>query len=133
MCLPIKGVAAGVRLTFANTAYGPRELAHQFVDSGARFIYTHEDGLTTVRAMLKDLGVEDSDKRLIVLGKGLKWAGGDDAPRTVDDVGLLYLEDLLTLGSLGKEEKFEGQDTQETVYICYSSVGSLVAHSNAEG
>ncbi|KAF8908000.1 AMP binding protein [Mucidula mucida] len=114
-------VAAGLRTTLANVAYTPHELGHQYKDSGAQLIYTTEEGIPVVRAMLKELNIEDGDQRLIVLGKGFKWAGGLDAPRSPDATGLLYLEDLLGLGSLEEEEKFDGSDTHETVYLCYSS------------
>ncbi len=115
-------VAAGLRTTLANVAYTPHELGHQYKDIGAQLIYTTEEGIPVVSAMLKELNIENGDERLIVLGKGFKWAGGLDAPRSPDATGLLYLEDLLGLGSLEEEEKFDGSDTHETVYLCYSSV-----------
>ncbi|KAF8633434.1 hypothetical protein AX17_004604 [Amanita inopinata Kibby_2008] len=116
-------VAAGLRCTLANSAYNARELEHQYTDSGATLILTSEDGLGTVRETLKNLGLgrEEADRRIIVLGNSLDWAGGPAAPHMPEAAGLLRMEDLLKLGTLTEEEKFEGRLAQETVYLCYSS------------
>ncbi|PFH52098.1 hypothetical protein AMATHDRAFT_74397 [Amanita thiersii Skay4041] len=116
-------VAAGLRCTLANSGYNARELAHQYKDSGARLIITSEDGLATIRKMLKELGIkeEQANRRIIILGSNLEWAGGPTAPHEPEAAGLLRIEDLLNLGTLSEEEKFEGKLAQETVYLCYSS------------
>ncbi|KAK0503575.1 AMP binding protein [Armillaria luteobubalina] len=113
-------IAAGLRCTLANNAYTSHELAHQYTDSRARRIFTTEDSLPVVRAMFEEVGVQgdQADARIIVLGKGLKWAGGPDAPRTSS---LLHMEDLLGFGSLEEEEKFDGERALETALLCYSS------------
>lgn len=73
--------------------------------------------------MFKQIGLTqlEADKRTIVLGAGLKWAGGPAKPRSPETTGLLQMEHLLTRGVLKQEEKFEGEDAHETVYMCYSS------------
>lgn len=116
-------VAAGLRCTLANSAYNARELAFQFTDSGAKFILTSEEGIAVVRETLKSLGLKDSEvnKRIIVMTGGLEWAGGPSVPITPAAKGLTTVADLLKLGSLKEEEKFNGDDAKETVYLCYSS------------
>ncbi|RDB25422.1 4-coumarate--CoA ligase-like 7 [Hypsizygus marmoreus] len=116
-------VAAGLRCTLANSAYNVKELTFQYTDSGARLVLTSEEGLPTVLEVFKQLGVSkaEAEKRIIVLGAGLQWAGGLAAPDKPETAGFLHLHDLLTLGALEQEEKFEGKDADETVYICYSS------------
>lgn len=92
------------------------------MDSGAKFILTSEEGILTVLEMLKSLNVEKDEarKRLIVLGNCLSWAGGPSAPKPSNT--FLPMEALLQTGSLSQEEKFEGDNAHETVYLCYSSV-----------
>ncbi|KAJ6609078.1 AMP binding protein [Mycena sp. CBHHK59/15] len=116
-------VAAGLRCTLANNAYTSRELAYQYLDSGAKLLFTAEEGINTVRAMFSELGVskEEGDDRTIVLGRDLRWAGGPRVTPSPDGAGLLNMEALLVRGKMDHEEKFEGVAAHETVYICYSS------------
>ncbi|KAJ6557879.1 AMP binding protein [Mycena capillaripes] len=116
-------VAAGLRCTTANSAYTSHELAHQYTDSRAKLVITTEDGLKTVRAMFAALGVakKEGDKRIVVVGPDLQWAGGPVAKRSADAAGLLTMEDLLKGGKLDQEERFDGELTHETAYLCYSS------------
>ncbi len=73
--------------------------------------------------MFQEIGAgKDGDKRIVVLGNSLKWAGGPDAPRSPASASLIRLEDLLSLGSLQKEELFDGRDAHATAVLCYSSV-----------
>ncbi|KDR75730.1 hypothetical protein GALMADRAFT_248391 [Galerina marginata CBS 339.88] len=116
-------VAAGLRCTLANSAYNARELAFQYTDSKAKIIFTSEDNVATVRQTLKDLGLSKSqaDKRIVVMTEGLEWAGGPSVPVKPELAGLLTSSNLLKLGALREEEKFEGDLANETVYLCYSS------------
>ncbi|KAM6502495.1 AMP binding protein [Amanita muscaria] len=116
-------VAAGLRCTLANSAYNARELEHQYKDSGARLVLTTEEGLPIVQETLRGLGFPDdqANKKIVVLGNTLEWAGGPAAPRSTDASGLIYMDDLLKLGILPEEEKFEGNLSYETVFLCYSS------------
>lgn len=63
------GIAAGLKITPANSAYTPPELAHQYQDSRARIILTAKANLDTVRSMFKLIGVskEEGDARTIVM------------------------------------------------------------------
>ncbi|PBK82853.1 AMP binding protein [Armillaria gallica] len=115
-------ISAGLRTTFANNAYTSRELAHQYTDSRASYVFTTEEGLPTVRKMFKTIGVgSEGDKKILLFSNSLSWAGGPDAPRSPHTAGLLRIDDLLSLGQLKEEEKFEGDLAQETVLLCYSS------------
>jgi len=79
--------------------------------------------------MLKDLGFSayEADKRIIVMANCLAWAGGPSIPLNSKLSGLLQVSDLLKLGALKEEEKFDVDLAQETVYLCYSS-GSWFLH-----
>ncbi|KAF7321573.1 AMP binding protein [Mycena kentingensis (nom. inval.)] len=118
-------VAAGLRCTLANSAYTPHELAYQYIDSCAQILLTFEDGLSTVRAMFKECAIPETEanKRIIVLGRDLRWAGGPAAPVPKGSEGLLRMENFFGMGSLpiNGEDKFEGSLAHETVYLCYSS------------
>ncbi|PBK78575.1 AMP binding protein [Armillaria solidipes] len=116
-------LAAGLRCTLANPTYTAHELALQYTDSDAHLIFTTEEELPTTKAMLRELGVseEESTRRVIMLGKSLRWAGGPDATINSEASELPRWEKLLGLGSLEKEENFDGPLAQETALLCYSS------------
>ncbi|KAG7091030.1 hypothetical protein E1B28_010091 [Marasmius oreades] len=117
-------IAAGIRCTLANTAYTGRELAHQYHDSGAHLLITTADGLPVVRDMFKSLSISETegDNRIIVLSDGLSWAEGSASPSRSEIKDLLTMEELLTRGSLSREERFDGELAKsETVFLCYSS------------
>jgi 4-coumarate--CoA ligase len=53
---------------------------------------------------------------------GLEWAGGPAATSIKSDLThLIKLADLLKLGTLKGEERFDDEQSNETVYLCYSS------------
>ena len=117
-------VAAGLRCTLANSAYGPQELKYQYEDSGARIIFVAEELIPVVFEMFKLLDVTELEarRRIIVLEKGLEWAGGPSIPRAISAKGLKTLAYLIkTGGKLVHEESFDGKQAHETVYLCYSS------------
>ncbi|TFK44864.1 AMP binding protein [Crucibulum laeve] len=116
-------IAGGLRCTLANSAYNARELAFQYTDSGAKLIFTSEEGIATVKETFRELEVSDAEanKRIIVMGNDLQWAGGPAAQRHPAAVDLLRLEELIGKGALKEEEKFDGKQAHETVYLCYSS------------
>ncbi|KAF7378232.1 4-coumarate--CoA ligase-like 7 [Mycena sanguinolenta] len=116
-------LAAGLRCTTANSSYTSHELAHQYSDSGAGLVITAEDGITRVRAMFQELGLSrnEADRRTVVMGRDLRWAGGPTIALRPECRGLVTLSDLLLLGKLENEEQFEGASAHETVFICYSS------------
>jgi 4-coumarate--CoA ligase len=79
---------------------------------------------------LRNLGLtgDKVNERIVVLGSSLNWLGGSAAPGKPEAAGLVHMEDLLKLGSLTEEEKFDGSLAHETVYLCYSSGGFTLIH-----
>lgn len=116
-------LAAGLRCTLANPTYTAHELALQYTDSDAHLIFTTDDELPTTKAMLRELGVSEEEvaRRVIILGKSLRWADGPDATINSEASELPRWETLLGLGSLEREENFDGPLAQETALLCYSS------------
>ena len=107
----------------ANSAYNAHELEFQFTDSRAKLIFTSEDGAAVARETLKSMGLSaaEADKKIILIPNSLDWLGGPSTPMKPEIANLTKVPDLLTLGSLLREEKFDGQLANETVYLCYSS------------
>ncbi|KAJ7665919.1 AMP binding protein [Mycena polygramma] len=116
-------IAAGLRCTLANSAYTSHELAYQYKDSRAKLVLTAEEGISVVRAMFAEIGLSkaDADKRIVVLGNDLRWAGGPAAKPSPEAAGLVTFENLISQGTLDKEEAFDGAAAHETMYLCYSS------------
>ncbi|KAG5642121.1 hypothetical protein DXG03_003592 [Asterophora parasitica] len=116
-------VAAGLRITLANSAYTPNELAYQYADSRARLVFTSEEGVPTVLAMFAKRAVDpvEARARIIVIESSLEWAGGPALPRGVAAHGLKTFSELLKIGVNEQEERFDGEHANETVYLCYSS------------
>ncbi|KIK61144.1 hypothetical protein GYMLUDRAFT_997752 [Collybiopsis luxurians FD-317 M1] len=131
LCWPVVvfgGIAAGLRVTFANNAYTADELAHQYTNSQAYLICTTRSNLNTVQKMLtsKAVGVtskEEAERRIILLPDDFDWIpGGKKTNSKKHTPGLTRFEDLLGLGKLEREEEFNGEDAeQETAFLCYSS------------
>lgn len=74
--------------------------------------------------MFKLLGVSECEmqRRVVVLENGLEWAGGPPVSRSDAVNGLKTLAGLINAGGkLDHEERFDGEQAHETVYLCYSS------------
>lgn len=113
-------VAAGFRATLANSAYTPDELKYQYIDAGAHLIFVHPSLVGTVQTMLKSLGCSEQDIRSRVIVAGVQWiTGAKDA--SVPDDQLVPINQLLGRGELTEEVSFDGERSNETVYLCYSS------------
>ena len=108
------GVAAGIRMTLANSSYTPRELEHQWTDSGAKVVFVHPTLLPVVLEMFQhlDLDLTSARRRIIVAD----WP--ETSPASND---YIRMEDLLGKGQLKEEEKFPGELANETNLLCYSS------------
>lgn len=115
--------AAGLKFSPANCAYTPRELHHQYKNSGSNVIVTDEEGLPTVIEMFSSIGMTPSqiDKRIVVINPGLGWAGGVDQPFRPEAKGFVKMDQLLTIGQLQEEIEFQGDDVHRTCLVCYSS------------
>jgi acyl-CoA synthetase (AMP-forming)/AMP-acid ligase II len=107
-------IAAGFKMTLANSAYTPAELGHQWKDSGAKVVFTHPAFVPTVVAMLGARGFSNAEtrKKIIVMGAG---------DRETTAKGFIHMDDLLGKGSLSAGERFDGPLSNETVFLWYSS------------
>ncbi|KAI0783026.1 AMP binding protein [Abortiporus biennis] len=125
-------VAAGLKVTLANSAYTARELEHQWKDSGAKVVYVHPSLVPTVLETFKLIGFSPAEaKRRIIIAN---WGFAD---KSVPQGGYTTVDDLLGKGKLSVEEKFSGEQAKnETCYLCYSSgttgkpKGVETTHSN---
>ena len=108
--------AAGLRATLANSSYTPREVVHQWHDSGAKAIIVHPKLLEVVLEAFKIMDVDftEARRRIVVADWGI-----NHSPVGLQDYVLV--SDLLKNGTLSEEEKFVGQQAHETTLLCYSS------------
>jgi hypothetical protein len=113
--------AAGFRATLANSAYIPTELAYQYVDAGAHLIFAHPTLVPVVQDTLKALGCTESEIRSrLVLVTSHSLTGVPD-PVSADFAHLVRLDTFFGRGALPKEVSFDGERSNETLYLCYSS------------
>ncbi|THH30871.1 hypothetical protein EUX98_g3331 [Antrodiella citrinella] len=124
-------VAAGLRVTLANTSYVSRELEHQWEDSHAKAVIVAPPFLPVVLEMFMNIGFSEADarKRIILAD----WA----TPHARRSSLYVTMTSLLGGDKLPKEEEFRGKQSSETVLLCYSSgttgkpKGVETTHSNA--
>ncbi|KAI0687441.1 AMP binding protein [Cytidiella melzeri] len=124
------GIAAGLRMTLANSAYTPRELHHQWSDSGAKAMFVHPVLLDVALTMFKDLDMDLTEvmRRIIIAD----WP----SPASSATNPYIRVADLLGVGQLKTEEQFNGDLANETVLLCYSSgttgnpKGVMTTHRN---
>ncbi|KAG8720268.1 hypothetical protein FRC08_000704 [Ceratobasidium sp. 394] len=108
-------VAAGLKCTLANSSYTPPELAHQLKDSGAGYVFVHPALVQTLFKAFEELNVpvNEAKKRVVLMNFG------ENAPAGMES--FVQLDSLLQGGKLQEEERFDGDLSDETVYLCYSS------------
>ncbi|EKM53456.1 uncharacterized protein PHACADRAFT_125215 [Phanerochaete carnosa HHB-10118-sp] len=123
------GFAAGLCMTLANSSYTPRELEHQWTDSGAKVVFVHPALLPVVLEMFKNLDFDlTAARRRIIIAD---WPARD--PISND---YIRMQDLLYKGRFFMEEKFPGELANETALLCYSSgttgkpKGVMTTHRN---
>ena len=111
-------LAAGLRMTFAGCSLTPRELSWQWVDSKARVIFVAPDLVTVALKMFDLIGVprKEAHQRLWVMDQ--LW--DENLPKGQYQTKN-WMGALLKFGELSAEERFDGEDANETAYICYSS------------
>lgn len=107
---------AGLRVSLANATYTASELAYQVKDSGAQIVFAHPALVRVTLAALADLGYSEDDARTRCVVLDYAGLSGLPAP-----AGHLALDDLLRLGTLEREERFDGEDADEAAFLCYSS------------
>ncbi|GJE94646.1 acyl--CoA ligase [Phanerochaete sordida] len=107
--------AAGLCLAPASPALTPRELAAQWADCRAAAVLVHPDAVPHVLQMfaLLDVDLGAARRRIVVMD----WLPG--APRKGPS-DFVCMSDLLGKGT-SEEEKFTGEQVDETVILCYSS------------
>ncbi|CAE6350170.1 unnamed protein product [Rhizoctonia solani] len=108
-------VAAGLRITLANSSYTPPELAHQLKDSGAGYVFVHPALLATLFKAFEILKIpaHEAQKRIVIMTYGVAPIKGTEK--------YTQLDALLRAGKFNTEENFDGELSNETVYLCYSS------------
>ncbi|KAG2109352.1 AMP binding protein [Suillus discolor] len=116
-------VAAGFRATLANSGYTPHELKYQYIDAGAHLIFVHPSLVGTARTMLRSLECSEQEIRSRIIVAGVQWIMGDKDVSVPDDQlkDLVTITQLLGRGELKEEVSFDGERSNETVYLCYSS------------
>ncbi|KAG1879731.1 AMP binding protein [Suillus subluteus] len=107
-------VAAGFRATLANSAYTPDELKYQYIDAGAHLVFVHPSLVGTARTMLRSLGCSEQEIRS-------RWITGAKDVSVPGLKDLVAITQLLSRGELREEVSFDGERSNETVYLCYSS------------
>lgn len=108
--------AAGLRATPANIAYTPREVEHQWLDSGAKIALVEPSLIPVVLETFKSLGFTPAEARQRIIA--IDWHVPHDKKAVA---GFIKLTDLVGKGSLKEEEKFTGKQVDETLLLCYSS------------
>lgn len=113
--LLLGSVAAGLRVTLANSGYVARELEHQWLDSHSKAIMVAPPLLPVVLEMFKNIGLSEAEaRRRIIMAD---WA----TPQAQTHSLYITMTSLLGGGKLAKEEEFRGKQSSETVLLCYSS------------
>lgn len=113
--------AAGFRATLANSAYTPTELAHQYVDAGAHLVFAHPTLVPVVLDTLKSLGCTDSEIRSRLVLVTSQCLTGVADPTSADFAHFVRLDTFFGRGALPNEVSFDGERSNETLYLCYSS------------
>ena len=110
-------VAGGVRSSLATINYTTVELASHYQYTGARVVFSHPALISVVFEMFTHLGVsrEEAQRRIVVMDYS------EDGIRVARKESVLGMNDLLGHGALPEEEKFDGPQASETVFICYTS------------
>ncbi|RXW21478.1 hypothetical protein EST38_g4374 [Candolleomyces aberdarensis] len=114
-------VAAGLKITLASSTSTALELSHQWIDSKARMLVVAPSHLSTAIEMFTSiLKVSESEARSRIWVMDRLWDYGraitNESIGEYNSVG-----GLLGFGRLESEERFDGAEADETVYICYSS------------
>ncbi|RXW23618.1 hypothetical protein EST38_g2224 [Candolleomyces aberdarensis] len=122
-------VAAGLKITLAAYSSRPRELSWQYLDIKPKAIFVARHLVPIVEQMFSLIGSSPEEaRRRIWIMDTLSDVALSEAP---DANGTISIEDgingvnglhrLVGKKALEKEEMFDGNDAEESVYICYSS------------
>src|SRR5258708_4714127 len=114
-------IAAGLRATFANTAYTPPELTHQLKDSRAHLIFAHPLLFPTILKTLQGLGLSEEQIKSRVIIMSHTSQDEKDEMTVGIPAGWTRLKQWRSGEKLAKEEEFTGSQVHETALLCYSS------------
>ena len=108
--------AAGLRASLASSSSSPNELLNQWKDSKPKCILVSSSLVPVALQMLELAGVrpENAAKRIVVFMDGIST---DPLPT----LPFISYEDITQKGRLKEEEKFPGEQANETTLLCYSS------------
>ena len=113
--------AAGYRATLANSAYTSAELAFQYTNAGAHLVFVYPTLVHVVHDALRSTGCTESEirSRVVLLTSGWLTHTTDHIPS--EFTHFASLDTFFGRGALPNEVNFDGQRSNETLYLCYSS------------
>ncbi|KAF9785766.1 AMP binding protein [Thelephora terrestris] len=108
--------AAGLRATLAPSTASPTEVQRQWIDSESKVMIVSSSLVHTALDAFKhlDLSPEDALSRIAVYSD-------DEGVQLPKGFNFTRYEDLSARGLLSKEEPFDGQLSNQTALLCYSS------------
>jgi acyl-CoA synthetase (AMP-forming)/AMP-acid ligase II len=130
-------VAAGLKITLAAYSSTPRELSWQYLDIKPRAIFVARHLVPVVEQMFSLIGSspEEAKRRIRIMDtlSDLVSLEGFGANGTLlmehESSGVNGLHQLVGKEALEREELFDNEDAEESVYICYSS-GTTVSQDD---
>ena len=126
MAFPIAAfglIAAGLKITLANSAYIPTELAHQLRDSRAGLVFVHPALLPVLLQAFKLLGVtsEEELRARVVINSFTESDEKIEAETKIERKWTRLQELINHLSALHEERKAVGDAAKQTTLLCYSS------------
>lgn len=113
--------AAGFRATLVNSAYTSTELTYQYTNAGAYFVFVHPTLVHVVQDALKSIGCSESDIRSRVVLLTSHWLTRVPDLISTELVHFTTLDAFMGRGELPNEVNFDGERSNETLFLCYSS------------
>ena len=109
-------LAAGLQASLASSNSSPSELLNQWKDSKPKCIIASRSLVPVVLKMLELAGIhpDNAAKRIIVFEDGV-------STEPLPALAFIPYEDVTEKGRLKEEEKFPGEQADETALLCYSS------------
>jgi len=109
-------LAAGLRASLASSNSSPSELLNQWKDSEPKHIITSSSLVPVALKMLELAGIhpEDTANRIVVFADGV-------STEPLPALPFIPYDDITEKGWLKVEEKFLGEQADETALLCYSS------------
>ncbi|KAG8861521.1 hypothetical protein FRB91_006229 [Serendipita sp. 411] len=107
--------AAGVKVSPINSSYTPPEIVHQLTDCRAKAVVVHPVLLPNLLKAYELLKVPEAVARKQIL------IGNWKEENVQAPTGFTLLEEMLRVGKLETEAKFDGRYADETTLMCYSS------------